>query len=82
MSTIVLEKTLEEPVSDEQLAGMRETTEACLAINSVKRLQTILSSDRKRFICIFEAEDTEAVRRSMESAGMPYDTVWAAATVF
>jgi hypothetical protein len=82
MATIVLEKVLDEPVSDEQVEGMRQQVEACLEINGAKRQRTILSADRTRFVCIFEADDTEAVRRTMDSAGMPYDRVWIAALDF
>jgi len=76
-----MERLYEQPVSDQQLESMRQATEPCFEINDVTRVQTLTSPDRKRFICIFKARDSESVRRAMESAGVKYDTVWPA-TVF
>jgi hypothetical protein len=78
MTTVVLEKAYPEPVTEEQIAQMRETTEACLDLNGVRRVKTYVSTDRTRFVCIFEATDAEAVRRSMDSVKMPYGTIYAA----
>ena len=78
MTTIVLEKAYDEPVTEEQIAQMRSVTEACLDINDVKRIKTYVSTDRRRFVCIFEASDAEAVRRSMDSVKMPYGKIWTA----
>lgn len=78
MSTVVMERTQEQAVTDEQLEGMKEAAEACFEINNVKRLQTLLSADRKRFVCILDAPDVQAVTRSLDSAGISYDHVWSA----
>jgi hypothetical protein len=81
MSLIVMERTSDAPVSDEQIEGMKKAAEACLEINDVVRKHTYLSADRRRFVCVFEARDVESVRRSLESAGIPYEHIWPA-TVF
>ena len=78
MSTVVMEMAVEEPATDEQVEGMKAAAETCFEINDVVRKQTFLSSDRKRFVCVCEARDVESVRRALESAGIPYDRVWAA----
>lgn len=78
MSTIVMVRAETEPVSDEQLEGMKQAAETCFEINDVLRKETYLSSDRKRFVCICEARDVESVRRALESAGISYDQLWAA----
>jgi hypothetical protein len=80
MAKIVLERSFDTPVTDEMIEGMKEQAAACLELNAVTREITYLSGDRKRFVCIFEASDTESVRRAMESAGMEFDTVWPATT--
>jgi hypothetical protein len=80
MPKIVLERSFPEPVTDEMIDGMKEQAAACLEINAVTREITYISEDRLRFVCIFEAGDTESVRRAMDSAGMGYDAVWAAGT--
>jgi len=80
MAKVVLERSFEEPVTDEMIDGMKRTAESCLELNEVVREVTYLSADRKRFVCIFEAADIESVRRAMESAGMAYDDVFLATT--
>lgn len=76
MTTIVMERSVEEPATDEYLEQMRSAAEACFEINDVVRKKTYVSADRKRFVCIFEARDTESVRRSLESVGMSYEQLY------
>jgi len=78
MSTVVMEREFEQPPTDEELEKMKQTTEACLEVNDVTRLQTLASPDRKRCICIFEARDLESVRRAIESAKVDYVRMWSA----
>lgn len=80
MSTVVMERVFAEPPSDELLEKMKNATETCLEINGSTRLQTYASNDRKRFICVFEGPDLEAVRRAVESAGVTYESLWVANT--
>lgn len=81
MSIVVMERLFEIPPTDEQLEKMMAATETCLEINGSTRLQTYASGDRKRFVCVFEGPDAEAVRRAVESAGVQYERLWSA-TVF
>ena len=81
MSLVVMEMDLETPASEEQIEGMKAATEVCFEVNGVERKQTYLSADRKRFICVCEARDVESVRRALESAKIPYGTIYGA-TVF
>jgi hypothetical protein len=80
MSTVVMERSLEEPATDEYIEGMRQAAEACFEINDVTREITYLSDDRKRFVCIFKARDIESVRRSLESVGMDYEKLYVASS--
>lgn len=76
METIVLERSQDEPATEEYLTQMREKAEACFEVNDVTRKTTYVSADGKRFICIFEAQDLQAVKRSLDSVGMDYQHLW------
>ena len=76
MALVIMEKTFEEPASDELVEMMRQATEACFEINDMVRKVTYASNDRQRFVCIMEARDLETARRALESAGMTYDRLW------
>jgi hypothetical protein len=78
MALVLMEKTFEQPASDELIEQMRNATEACFEINDMKRQVTYASQDRLRFICVMEARDLETARRALESAGMSYDRLWPA----
>ena len=78
MSTVVMERVFDVPPTDEELEKMKSATETCLEVNAATRLQTFASMDRKRFVCIFEGPDLEAVRRAIESAGVDYESMWVA----
>lgn len=81
MSTVVMERRFAVPPTDSELERMKSATETCLEVNAATRLQTFASHDRKRFVCVFEGPDLEAVRRAIESAGVEYENLWVA-TVF
>ena len=82
MPTIVLERSQDEPATSEYLDQMRQAAEACFEINDVRRLNTYVSADGKRFVCIFEARDLQSVQRSLESVGMDYQQLWVAGHAF
>jgi hypothetical protein len=81
MAIVIMERHFEEAPSDEEIASMKEVTITCLAVNDVTLEQVYASKDRHRFICVFEAGDTAAVVRSIDSTGIPYERVWAADTM-
>jgi hypothetical protein len=80
VSTVVMERIFPVPPTDEELERMKAATETCLEINGSTRLRTFASQDRHRFVCVFEGPDLEAVRRSVESAGVEYERLWLAET--
>ena len=77
MTTVLMEKTFDEPASDELVEMMRKATEVCFEINDVERKITYASTDRLRFVCVMEARDLETARRALESAQMTYDRLYA-----
>lgn len=78
MRLFVMEKTFEEPASEDTVEMMRQATEACFEINDMERKVTYASEDRIRFVCIMEARDLATARRALESAGMTYDRLYPA----
>lgn len=77
MPCIVVERTFASPPSDEDLtaAGIRERP--CLEIYGVTWRRSILSADRLRMVCQYEAPDAESVRKTQREAGNGFDRVWA-----
>jgi len=73
-----MEMTMEEAATEEAIEGMKKATETCFELNGVARQCTYVSTDRKRFVCVMEAPDVAAARRSLESAQIPYGKIWAA----
>jgi len=81
MSIVVMERSFDASVSDEELGKMKEATQVCLDLNDVTLVQVYASADRKRFICIFEAPDVATVRRAVDATNIPYERVWAGDTL-
>jgi hypothetical protein len=48
----------------------------CLAAYQATWKRSVLSSDRKRMICEYEAVDAETMRRIEREAGAQFDRVW------
>lgn len=76
MPRIVVERTFDHPPSDEDLtaAGMRE--KPCLDVYRVAWRRSLMSTDRLRMVCEYEAPDAESVRKVQREAGNGFDRVW------
>ncbi|MEI6534895.1 MAG: nickel-binding protein [Verrucomicrobiaceae bacterium] len=81
MPSIIVERTFASPPSDEDLtaAGIRERP--CLAIYGVAWRRSLLSADRLRMICQYDAPDAESVRKVQREAGNSFDHVWAGSVI-
>jgi len=81
MSCIIVERTFESPPSDDELsaAGMRERP--CLELYGVAWRRSLLSSDRLRMVCQYDAPDAESVRKVQREAGNGFDRVWAGTVI-
>jgi len=78
MSLIIVERTFEHPPSDADLDVVAERMQKCKEIRAITWKRSVLSRDRRRMICEFEAPDAETVRRVQLEAGAPFDRVWSA----
>ncbi|MCA8981348.1 MAG: DUF4242 domain-containing protein [Planctomycetes bacterium] len=78
MSTLIVERTFDAPLSDESLAAVMERLGPCLEEYGVTWVRSFLSADRCRMLCHYEAPDAEAVRASNRAAEAIFDSVWPA----
>jgi hypothetical protein len=76
MLRVIVERTFDRPPSDDDLtaAGIRERP--CLGVYRVAWRRSVLSEDRLRMVCEYEAPDAESVRRVQREAGNEFDRVW------
>lgn len=77
MPCIIVERTFDRPPSEDDLtaAGIRERP--CLELYGVAWRRSIISADRLRMVCQYEAADAESVRKVQREAGNAFDRVWA-----
>ena len=76
MLRVIVERTFDRPPSEDDLtaAGIRERP--CLDVYRVAWRRSVLSEDRLRMVCEYEAPDAESVRRAQREAGNDFDRVW------
>jgi hypothetical protein len=81
MANIVVERTFDQPPTDEDLtaAGIRERP--CLEMYGVAWRRSLLSADRLRMICQYEAPDAESVRKVQREAGNGFDRAWSGTVI-
>jgi len=76
MTEVFLERSFEEPVSDEIFASMVEASGGCYDLYRVGRRQSLLSLDGHRLLCWFSAPDTESMRLALRKTGETRGTLW------
>ncbi|HVL59629.1 MAG TPA: nickel-binding protein [Burkholderiaceae bacterium] len=81
MARIVVERSFERPQSDADMAAVADRERPCLSIYNVQWKRSLISGDRRRVICEYEAADAETVRRVQREAGAQFDRVWPAEVV-
>ena len=76
MPRIVVERNFDHPQSDADLSagGIRERP--CLDLYGVVWRRSLLSADRLRMVCEYEAPDAESVRKVQRQAGNEFERVW------
>lgn len=76
MPRIVVERTFTTPQTDADMRRVADQERPCLAANQAKWKRSLLSSDRMRMVCEYEAADAETMRRIQREAGAEFDRVW------
>lgn len=69
MTEIFLERTFEEPLTDERFAEMVSSSASCYGLYRVEWRRSLISADRHRLFCCFVAPDAESLRDALRKAG-------------
>ena len=78
MSRIIVERNFDTPQSDADMAAVADRERPCLGIYNVQWKRSLLSTDRRRMVCEYEAADAETVRKVQREAQATVDRVWVA----
>jgi hypothetical protein len=78
MPHVIVEYAFDPPATEEELDRIAEQLDPCLEGRDVRFVQSFVSLDRRRRICVFEAADAETVRSSYRSASVVFERIWPA----
>jgi hypothetical protein len=78
MAVIMVEEKFDPPIDLSQGSPVADKVSPCLPVYDVTWLSSYIASDGTRCVCVYEAENAEAVRRVYRSAGVLFENVWAA----
>jgi hypothetical protein len=78
VAVIMVEERFEPPIDLSQGCPVTDKISPCLPVYDVTWLSSYIASDGSRCVCVYEADNAEAVRRVYRSAGVPFENVWAA----
>jgi len=74
---IIVERTFDTPQSDADMRAVADQERPCLSAYQATWKRSLLSADRKRMVCEYEAADAETMRRIQREAGAQFDRIWA-----
>jgi Nickel responsive protein SCO4226-like len=78
MPHIIVEYVFDPPATEEEHDRIGQQLGPCLEGRDVRYVQTFISLDRRRRVCVFEAPDAETLRTSYRSANVAFERMWAA----
>ena len=78
MEIVLVERSFQDPIDPKEVREAAERGHWCMDLHGVRPLQSYISADRRRMICVFEAPDAESVRKANTTAGLAFDRVWTA----
>jgi hypothetical protein len=78
MSLVVVEREFDAPQNLSELQAREEKAAWCLATRRVRQLKTYFSADSRHMVCVYDAPDTESVRATQRTAGLPVKHAWSA----
>lgn len=73
---IVVERSFDAPHTEADMMAVSGRMRPCLEAYQVAWKRTVVSSDRKRVVCEYDAPDVETVRRIQHEAGAQFDRIW------
>lgn len=77
MSFVIVESLADSPLTPEQPTETDFRVLSCLSERNATWQYSLLSSDRLRMLCIFDAPDAESVRESYRKGGGTFQQIWA-----
>jgi hypothetical protein len=78
MPRIIVERSFETPLTQEELEAVEARMAPCLDLYNVRWIRSYWSSDRKRMICEYDAADVASVRNVQREAAANFDRAWVA----
>jgi hypothetical protein len=78
---IVVERSFDTPQTDADMKLVADRERPCLAAYQAQWRRSLLSDDRKRMVCEYEAADAETMRRIQREAGAAFDRIWVAEVI-
>jgi len=74
MAVVIVEEKFDPPIDLSQGSPVADKVSPCLPVYDVHWLSSYIA----RCVCVYEAPDAEAVRRTYRAAGVPFENVWTA----
>jgi hypothetical protein len=78
MPHIIVERTFDTPLTQEELTATEARMAPCLDLYNVRWVRSYWSADRRRMICEYDAADVASVRNVQREAEAKFDRAWAA----
>ncbi len=78
MPRIMVERSFEPPLTEEELRAVEARMAPCLELYDVRWIRSFWSSDRRRMICEYDAADAASVRNVQREAEAKFERMWAA----
>jgi hypothetical protein len=74
----MVEERFDPPIDQSQGSPVADQLSPCLPVYDVTWLSSYIASDGSRCVCVYEAENAEAVRRVYRTAGVRFENIWPA----
>jgi hypothetical protein len=78
---IVVERSFETPQTDADMKLVADRERPCLSAYQATWRRSLLSADRKRMVCEYEAADAESMRQIQREAGAQFERIWVAEVI-
>jgi len=78
MPNIIVERSFEAPLTQDELDAVETRMAPCLDLYQVRWIRSYWSADRLRMICEYNAPDAASVRNVQREADARFERIWAA----
>jgi hypothetical protein len=78
MPRIIIERSFDPPLTEEDLRMTEARMAPCLDLYRVRWVRSYWSADRRRMICEYEAADAASVKSVQHEAEARFDRIWSA----